>query len=324
MAPAFADAGTILIWAEAFHLVIGNALIGVCEAVVVWLLLKRTVRFWPLCGVAVAANYVAWAAGAFVLPAVRDAVSPSVLGSQPFANVPRLMWLLYVAAFVLTLVFEGVVLAVGSKPLRRGSQVPVAALLGAYVCANVLSYAVLALYYRPTLALSAMDGVTHVSSPAFVKARDAQVYYTADSGRLMRMGLSGQAAQPAEGTWEELRTRQGASTDRKTGWLKPVDLRGSAQREWDWISHEALAARGLVARKGSAEWLVVGFEAPLLFWQSKWATVLPGDQVIYQLGDYIVALDLNTRQMATLTRGGMPVVVLGEPAGSPVAAVQGP
>ena len=54
----------------------------------------------------------------------------------------------------------------------------------------------------------------------------------------------------------------------------------------------------------------LGFETPFFAWDSACPNVLPGDQVVYQLGDQIVVGDLNSRQIGLIARGRGPVVVL--------------
>lgn len=54
----------------------------------------------------------------------------------------------------------------------------------------------------------------------------------------------------------------------------------------------------------------ISFEAPLLNWAMRNATILPGDQVVFQLADQIILLNLNTCKMALITFGRGPIVVL--------------
>lgn len=52
---------------------------------------------------------------------------------------------------------------------------------------------------------------------------------------------------------------------------------------------------------------------PFLAWIARNATILPSDQVVYQLGNQIVILDLSTRKLAFLALGQGPVVGLPSP-----------
>ena len=51
-------------------------------------------------------------------------------------------------------------------------------------------------------------------------------------------------------------------------------------------------------------------KTPYLWWQTCYATVLPGDRVIYQLADQVVLLDLNLRKICLIALGRGPVVTL--------------
>jgi hypothetical protein len=62
--------------------------------------------------------------------------------------------------------------------------------------------------------------------------------------------------------------------------------------------------------KKTNEKLNAALETPFVIWPSRNATVLPGDQVVYQLGDQIVVLDLRTRRIGLVARGRGPVVIL--------------
>jgi hypothetical protein len=68
---------------------------------------------------------------------------------------------------------------------------------------------------------------------------------------------------------------------------------------------------GLIATKGKTK-KQLALELPFLKWYSRSPSVLPGDQVVYQLGDQIVLLDLNQDLIGVITRGHSPVIVLEE------------
>ena len=78
----------------------------------------------------------------------------------------------------------------------------------------------------------------------------------------------------------------------------------------EWTVHTGYwAFEGLRAEKGDTrKWLAL--ELPFLHWYSRFATVLPGDQIVYQLGNQIVLLDLNADKIGLITMGYGPVVIL--------------
>lgn len=88
------------------------------------------------------------------------------------------------------------------------------------------------------------------------------------------------------------------------------DLRATSQTNWT-VRTGFWPVKGLSAENPQTRRSIhLCVEMPFLAWPSRNATVLPGDQVVYQLGDQIVLLDLNSRKLAFLALGQGPVVVL--------------
>lgn len=107
---ARADVGTPLIWASAFHLFIGNALIGLFEGYLL-------ARFFELprrraCGCLIAANYVSMWAGSIILPRLFYSMATDIY------NALRITWALVGISYLLTLGIEWpfVALAFRRKP----------------------------------------------------------------------------------------------------------------------------------------------------------------------------------------------------------------
>lgn len=90
----------------------------------------------------------------------------------------------------------------------------------------------------------------------------------------------------------------------------PIDLRLPDMRKWK-VSIDFWAYEGVWAEnKTSGKTLVIGLDTPFVEWKSRYATILPGDQVVYQLGEQIVILDLNSRKIGLIAYGRSPVVRL--------------
>ncbi|HEY2584744.1 MAG TPA: hypothetical protein VGI81_03140 [Tepidisphaeraceae bacterium] len=66
--------------------------------------------------------------------------------------------------------------------------------------------------------------------------------------------------------------------------------------------------------------LHLAVDTPFLSWQTRWATVLPGDQVVLQIGPQITLVDLNTRELAFVAFGYSPVIVLDQAASTPTVS----
>ena len=87
------------------------------------------------------------------------------------------------------------------------------------------------------------------------------------------------------------------------------DLRVEEHPEWT-VHAGFWAAEGVYAEnKQEEQKLRVALETPFMMWHSRGASILPGDQVVYQLGNQIVLLDLNLRKIGLLHLGCGPVVV---------------
>lgn len=90
----------------------------------------------------------------------------------------------------------------------------------------------------------------------------------------------------------------------------PIDLRLPNQRKQEIVIHY-WARQGLwVLDDLEGKAYDVGLETPFVEWKSRYATILPGDQVVYQLGEQIVILDLNSRKIGLIAYGRSPVVRL--------------
>lgn len=103
------------------------------------------------------------------------------------------------------------------------------------------------------------------------------------------------------------------------GW--PVDLRPEDKREWT-VWTEFWANGGISMRRGPSDdgWekskvYTLAFETPFEDWTCRDATVLPSNQVVFELGGgkgnaQVVILDMATRKLGFLAMGQGPVVVM--------------
>ena len=100
----------------------------------------------------------------------------------------------------------------------------------------------------------------------------------------------------------------------RSPFVAPVDLRPEDDRDWN-VRAGFWAAQGIWATDTrSGKRLRVAFSTALLdFWAPRYAFLLPGGQVAYQLGAQIVLLDLNRREIALLGLGAGLVVTLDSP-----------
>lgn len=101
--------------------------------------------------------------------------------------------------------------------------------------------------------------------------------------------------------------------DSRFNFHKSVDYRSPTETNWT-IRLGYWAAGAVRAEKpATGERRQFALEVPFIMdWQARNATVLPGELLIYQLGQQIVALDIERRKIGLVAMGRGPVVVLEE------------
>lgn len=101
---------------------------------------------------------------------------------------------------------------------------------------------------------------------------------------------------------------------RQSFWGDPflglADQRRAKESPWR-VRHGFWGSEGVTASNAvTGERFRVAVETPFIAWWPRFVTVLPGDIVVYQLGDQVVRLDLNRRRMSLLALGHSPLVLL--------------
>jgi len=312
--PALANAGTALMYAGILHLVFLNALIGGIEGAITRVAVPPGPPRQRVVLYLLGANYASAILGATYLGLLMPGIQRLVLGDDPLQRLPWLMLAAYLAAFVLTLLVEWPFVLWAVRP-RNGDERPANSrrVLRYFLGANLLTYALLALFYVWPSRISAITELRPVTDLSFVQEKSARVLYEdGASGRLVVQRLDGTPPHPAQGSWEEAyeAAKGGPEATVPRDFGRGADLRREVTGRWERVWTDVWAAGGLSieGRDGSrARWAL---EAPFFFWYARWATLLPGDQVVYQFGDYIAVLDLNTHQIATLARGRKTLVSL--------------
>lgn len=115
--------------------------------------------------------------------------------------------------------------------------------------------------------------------------------------------------------------------DARVPW-EPRRGRDRTPASWD-VRASPLPSRGLSARRpGTGEDARIAVDVPGASWGAYDATVLPGGQVVFELGGQVLLADLNTKKLATLARGRSPVVLLDgmlppTPTSAPATPVKG-
>ncbi len=347
---AWANAGTALIWARAFHLLFGNAVIGLAEGLVLAALFKSRRR--SAVGLMIVANYAsAWAGGALFLQWLAPQVPVDI------ENLRLWFWAFVVLAFAATLAIElpFVRLALGRRP--NGWR---AAIRGTLIV-NAISYPVLFGCYWLASGTSLLTSVSVVRAAELQPSRDYVLYYLTRDGGVMRSDLTGvgRAKVAKLGTVDHndrLYVRPDAaggfdlfavqiSENRNKQWTVPV-LQNFAENaaidermrrlegqeaDMSWYNFGDVAKLGADSpwsmrvgfwpveglsgrREESGERFQFSLETPFVQWLVRNATHLKGDLVLFQLGDdQICLLDPLGKRIALVARGQGPVVALGVP-----------
>lgn len=170
-APALANAGTPLMWANMFHLAFGNAIIGWLEG---WMLFRflgaprmRSILLM------VAANYVSMTAGLFGFPWLMNRFGVRLLGDEPLYHVGTLILISVIAAFVVSLIIEWpFCFAALRGGVRRFPQS-----WKASAAVQTVSYALLIPLYALVSPVSLWTDVELDRSLAFANTSNAWVYF---------------------------------------------------------------------------------------------------------------------------------------------------
>lgn len=337
---SYADGGSPLVFMTAGHLFFGNAIIGVVEGLILALVFRA--RILRCIWVMILANYASMIAGLLGLLSLG-----SVL--ENFITIDYLLFsmiALGLGSYLITVVLEWPfcywALEAESRRRRRA--------LIASTLVNAASYAILVPLYLSVSETSLITGVKvdHVANIA--GGTKACVYYVADDGHTVsRIRLDGsnrqrvktfnfsadipamticsragipclaalvpeQSSGASQASWTPiLDTIPGVTAscrpcDSIDFTYRPpnVDLRQPNHRNWEIYEAGSLWADNRETGQG----ISLSMETLAFHWAFQNLTVLPGDQVVCQLGKQIVLVDLSSCRIGLITRGVSPVVVL--------------
>ncbi len=181
-----ANAGTPLMWASAFHLFIGNALIGIFEG----MLLARIFGFKRLHAILlmIPANYLSCFAGYSMSDVIPWLTQQLFSSGPPLYEMPKMLGVLTVAAYFCTVVIEWPFCIF----LTRRTPRPLVTAWKASFLAQSISYAALVLGYCSCSNLSMLTVPDTQHDLAFVKDPWAVVYFiNPDDGAVWRTRLNG-------------------------------------------------------------------------------------------------------------------------------------
>jgi len=337
---ASANAGTPLMWATMLHLVFGNAIIGVGEGLLLAWVFKLRKGVCVL--VMLAANYFsAWGGGLFLTSQLTAHLRFNLY------NAWHWIWAMALFTFLLTLVLEWpFVFFCFRKEPNRIKRSWLANLL-----VNSLSYIALFGWYWSASGVTLYTKTNVVPLSEIKLPKQGWVYFISETNTVCRLDLSSQQTEvisklPSSDQDERLLVRQStvetnnwdiiASSKTNvvcsnlpvTGAVSSRDENASSRVEGTWFNfgEATMLAKGSSWSFQTGFWPIEGFrgknqktsevvrfslETPFVNWVARNATHLPGDFVVFQLGENQICLfEAATKKIALLTIGRGPIVVL--------------
>jgi hypothetical protein len=343
-AVAYADAGTPLIWAGAFHLLIGNAIIGIAEGLLLSLLFRlKRARCIPIM---IAANYFsAWAGGVFLASTIAGKLDLDLYDAW------RWLWYMVAITYFLTLLLEWPFVALC---LRKTDGWFRKSIWGSLIVQSA-SYLVLFGLYWAASGTSLYTDLAVVQPSEISFPKSAMLYYVGENNRDVYAKSFSQEdtrkvflltpsensdllylreSRAAPGRWDLIAglepkvdppdpqpsdsvvsaglactvaepPRAGLWPGGEVPRFHDVDKSGW-QFQFGWM---AGSLDGWNAKDGRK--LDVSLDTPFLKWSVQYPTQLPSGQVVFQLGgNQICILDPNERKIALLANGRSPVITM--------------
>lgn len=330
---ASANAGTPLILSGAFHLLLGNLMIGICEGMLLSTFFGANVgRTFPTM---ILANYVsAWTAVGLL------GLSAGWRNAMDLDNFRAIFCAMVAAAWVFTILLEWPFI----RFCFRSTPNPWRKSLGASLVIQTVTYVLMMAWYWLVSGTSLLTGVTVVNPEDFKLPPSVEIYYIDPAdGDAYRRPISGGVSEKVSNLdskgWGEmlfatapvdghtslraamlnptrsievigrLPVTEATAQERNTSigtWFnfgKALKL-GSPGEKWEFASG-LWGAEGLHAKnRTSGETVRVSLETPFLIWYARNAVHLPGDLVLFQLGEnQICVFDPATRRIARLWHG---------------------
>jgi hypothetical protein len=344
---ALANAGTPLMWASMFHLVVGNAIIGMIEALILGSVFKCPAgRVVP---VIIAANYAsAWLGAVLLAGRLRSLADITIENIQPW--VAGFAAITFVVTLVIEFPFFWWALRPGERPLRNAVL--------ATPLVHGISYALLIALYWAASGTSMLTQLEVVPASELKLSKPYSLCFLTSTGDdVVKVNLNDLRSGPVIATLEAdhhndrlFARRRGdlsfdlfaylASDERDGGrevliaesffTLAPVEEEiaerhsDSIQGTWFNFGPVPSIASGSAWEFRTGFWASEGLrgqnqetnekvrfalEVPFAAWPVRNATHLEGGYVVFQLGkDQICLLHADSRRLALITRGRGPVV----------------
>lgn len=327
--PALANASTALVKTTIFHLFWGNLIIGYVEAglLVRWFRLPRLKTTVTL----ILANYISTWGGIFVVVYalslanhISDLVRILVVGYTlpgvfflTLENIHIWSWIIAIFLFPATLLIEYPFFRFSLRKKPNATAKTVKSLL----VIHAISHLLVAAWYMANSQTSMLTQLERVPADTLNLPGQYQLYFKSpDGSQAMQSDLTGsniKSISSADFQTQLLTVpKEPESENRRLQRIgydfhQPI-LKLAEDSDWDFYIRN-LKGRGIAGlRDRNAEQFEFEFtlEIPFARWGISHATHLPGDFVVFQLGqDQICILHPGDRVIALVTRGIEPIVV---------------
>jgi len=336
--PLYADAGTLFIWASFFHLIFGNFLIAFVEAYIlikIFHIDKKKHVFLIMLG----ANYFSFIAGYFTLFYIFKNFFSLV--KYPLYFYYFYIILLWICAFILTVLFEWPFISIFFKRIKKRFKIS----LKASFFVQSVSYILIFSYYFFVVFVSGMR-IWKIEPPEnFISSSNILVYYIApEDGNIFQIKLNGKGKKLFIKThinvpYARLFTKRGKSNYElwiykngekhllvknfsKTASFLKSDMKKPVDTSWNFGEPAYLIPEdkvkweiftdywqdyGISIENGQS--VHIAFPDPF---HNNWAIrnviVVSENLIIFQSFDQIIVADLEKKKMGVITSGRGPVV----------------
>jgi hypothetical protein len=308
--PALANSWTPLVHTTYMHLFLGNLIIGYIEGSLLakWFRLPRFQTVLTL----ILANYTSAWGGMLITVFIKSGITFLTI-----ENIHIWQWIFAIFMFLVTLLIEYPFFQIS---LRKQSEATVKTVKSLLVIHGI-SYLLLAAWYVAQSQTSMLTQLELVPVDTLDLPGQYQLYFKSPDGvQTMQSNLTGsniKSISLADFQTQQLTIpKEPHSPDRRLirrgqFFDQPI-LKLAEDSDWDFYIRY-LQGRGIAGLRnrelGQLEFEFT-LETPFAHWPVRHATHLPGDFVVFQLGDdQICILHPHDRLIALVTRGREPFVV---------------
>jgi len=292
----YANVGTPLMWAQNFHLLIGNAVIGIIEGLLVVAIFKRPKKHSTIFFILL--NYFSMLIGVAIIAFVDSyGFEKTVITIE---NAKIFMFVSFIYFYLITLFVEfPFILGFFWKEkdrFRKGIK--------ATLIVNTVSYMLLFPLYWLASSATLINELEVVSTSEIDLPDNYDIYYISDNGKdFIKSDLDGKN--------KEIVRKDIADLASEKDFNKSFFEVGELNKNGTWEYRTGTwAVEGIKGKNNNGESFRYAVETPFISWHIKNGTHIEKDLLIFQLGsDQIVALRHDKKQISLVAKGSRPVVV---------------